>query len=170
MFLDRDGTIMEEVGFCGDPALVAVYPGVREAMEKLHQAGFLMVVITNQSGIGHGYFTDEQYQAVHEELVRQLEPVRIDGVYYCADAPENAGHRRKPNPGMVFEAAADLDIDLPRSYFVGDRAGDIECGRNAGTRTVLVETGYGLNAAECTPDYRARDLVDAVEWILRDAR
>lgn len=166
VFLDRDGTIMEEVGYCADPSQVQLYPGARDAVARLREAGFLVIVITNQSGIGYGYFTESQYHAVHAEMVRQLDPILVDGVYFSADTPENPTHRRKPNPGMVLEAAADLNIDLPHSYFVGDRAGDVECGRNAGTRTILVETGYGLQHAQCSPDYRARDLQDAAAWIL----
>lgn len=170
VFLDRDGTIMEEVGFCSDPAHVTVYPGVRNAIARLREAGFLIIVITNQSGIGYGYFTEQQYHEVHAEMLRQLHPVTIDGVYFSPDTPDNPTARRKPNPGMVHEAVADFNIDLSRSYFAGDRAGDVECGRNVGTRTVLVETGYGRDAADCSPDYRSRDLTAAIEWILEDAR
>jgi D-glycero-D-manno-heptose 1,7-bisphosphate phosphatase len=170
VFLDRDGTIMEEVGYCSDPAQVQVYEGAREAIQRLRDAGFLIVVVTNQSGIGHGYITEPQYHAVHAEMIRQLHPVTIDAVYYSAETPENPSPRRKPNPGMVLEAASELDIDLSKSYFVGDRAGDVECGRNAQTRTVLLDTGYGLQTSECSPDYRAKDLVEAVDWILRDSQ
>ena len=167
VFLDRDGTIMEDVDYCGDPANVMVYPGAREAIQRLRDAGFLVIVITNQSGIGRGYFTEEQYHAVHAEMVRQLAPVTIDGVYFSDDTPENPGPRRKPNPGMVLEAAADFDIDLGRSFFVGDRASDIGCGRNAGTRTILVRTGFGVNVPDtCGADYIAPTIVEAVEWIL----
>ena len=170
VFLDRDGTIMEEVGYCSDPAQVLVYDGAREAIQRLRDAGFLIVVITNQSGIGHGFITEPQYRKVHAEMIGQLHPVPIDAVYYSTETPENASPRRKPNPGMVLEAQAEFDIDLPRSYFVGDRAGDVECGRNSGTRTVLVDTGYGLQTAECSPDFRAKDLVEAAAWILKDSR
>lgn len=168
VFLDRDGTIMEEVGYCGEISQVQIYAAARRAIERLHEAGFLVVLITNQSGIGHGYFTEAQYHAVHAELVKQLAPVRVDGVYFAPETPDATTHRRKPGTGMVLEAAEDLDIDLARSYFVGDRAGDVECGHNAGMPSILVETGYGMKA-ECTPDYRARDLTAAVDWILKQA-
>lgn len=170
VFLDRDGTIIEEVGYCSDPADVRLYPGAAEAIQRLRDAGFLILVITNQSGIGLGLFTEAQYHAVHAEMVRQLAPVTLDGTYFNADTPERPTFRRKPNPGMVYEAARDFDVDLERSYFVGDRGGDVECGHNAGTRSVLVETGYGHRFPNAKCDYRARDLVDAVRWILEDSR
>lgn len=166
VFLDRDGTLMEEVGYCGDPRQVRVLPGVADALNRLRAAGFLLFIITNQSGIGLGYFDEHQYHAVHEEFCRRLEPASVDGVYFSPDIPESLSARRKPAPGMVLEAAEQHNIDLSRSYFVGDRVSDIECGRRAGTRTVLVETGYGSQQPDCVPDYRARDMVEAAGWIL----
>jgi D-glycero-D-manno-heptose 1,7-bisphosphate phosphatase len=170
VFLDRDGTLMVEVGYCSDPANVAVYPGVREALTALRDAGFSLIVITNQSGIGLGYYTEEDYRAVHAEFIRQIGPGLIDGVYFSPDTPDSGSPRRKPAPGMIYEAAREHSIDLARSYFVGDREGDVLCGVNAGLRTVLVETGYGRRFPECAPDYRARDFADAARWILKDAR
>lgn len=169
VFLDRDGTLMHEAGYCSNPRDVAVYPGVREALERLRAAGFALIVITNQSGIGLGYFTEADYHAVHEEFARQLAPVQIDGVYFSPDTPESASPRRKPAPGMIYEAARDHGIDLSRSYFVGDREGDVQCGATAGLRTVLVETGYGSRFPDCAADFRARDFCQAAEWILEDA-
>jgi D-glycero-D-manno-heptose 1,7-bisphosphate phosphatase len=169
VFLDRDGTIIEEVGFCSNPADVRLYAGAAGAIQRLRDAGFLVIVITNQSGVGLGYFTEADYHAVHNEMLRQLAPAAIDAAYFSPDTPENAGPRRKPNPGMVLEAARDFGIDLARSYFVGDRAGDIECGRNAGTRTVLVQTGYGSRFPGYPADYHASTLAQAADWILEDA-
>jgi D-glycero-D-manno-heptose 1,7-bisphosphate phosphatase len=166
VFLDRDGTLMEEVGYCSNPADVRVFPGVAEALERLRARGFLLFIVTNQSGIGQGFFDRAAYEAVHAELCHRIAPARVDGVYFSPDAPESESPRRKPEPGMVLEAAADHGVDLARSYFVGDRISDIECGRRAGTRTILVGTGYGRNQADCAPDYRAPNLVDAVRWIL----
>jgi D-glycero-D-manno-heptose 1,7-bisphosphate phosphatase len=170
VFLDRDGTIIEEVGYCSNPADVRLYSDAAAAIRRLRQAGYLIVVITNQSGIGLGYFSEADYHAVHHEMVRQLGAAGIDGMYFSDDTPENPGPRRKPNPGMVLEAERDLGIDLSRSYFVGDRAGDVECGRNAGVRTVLVQTGYGGRYPDCSPDFRAGSLGEAADWILEDAR
>jgi histidinol-phosphate phosphatase family protein len=165
VFLDRDGTLMEEVEYCADPAKVKVYAGVSGALRKLKDAGFLTFIVTNQSGIGRGFFTQPQYEAVQEELLRQIGAGLIDGSYFCADAPGVPSSRRKPEPGMVMEAAAAFALDLGRSYFIGDKASDVECGRRAGTRTVLVLTGYG-SQQKCTPDYVARDFCDAARIVL----
>ena len=166
VFLDRDGTLMEEVEYCSDPARVHMYSGVPEALRKLKQAGFRTFVITNQSGIGRGLFTEAQYQAVQAELLRQIGEELLDGSYYCPDAPGVPSTRRKPEPGMVFDAAADFDLDLARSFFVGDKCADVECGRRAGTRTILVRTGYGSRQKECRPDFIAKDVVEAVRIVL----
>jgi D-glycero-D-manno-heptose 1,7-bisphosphate phosphatase len=170
VFLDRDGTVMEEVGFCSRPEDVCLYPGAREALQALRDAGYLLVVITNQSGIGLGHFSEDEYRAVTAEFERQLEPSRVDAIYFSPDTPDSASNRRKPATGMVDEAAADLGIDLQRSFFVGDRTSDVECGRNAGMKTILVETGYGAKHTDCGPDYSARNIAAAAGIILRDGR
>jgi D-glycero-D-manno-heptose 1,7-bisphosphate phosphatase len=165
VFFDRDGTLMEDAHYCGDPAQVRVYPGVTEALRKLKAAGFRLFVITNQSGIGRGLITEEQYRAVQAEFLRQLGEDLIDASYFCPDAPGVASTRRKPEPGMVLEAAADFDIDLVSSWFVGDKSADIECGRRAGTRTILVLTGYGAEQ-QADADLVAKDAVEAAERIV----
>jgi len=165
VFFDRDGTLMEEVEYCADPALVRVFPGVPDALLRLKRAGFGVFLITNQSGIGRGLFTEQQYAAVHEEFLRQAGEGAIDGAYYCPDAPGVPSRCRKPEPGMVLQAANEHGIDLSASYFVGDKAADIECGRRAGTRTILVLTGYGATQ-KCSPDFICRDAVDAVQRML----
>jgi histidinol-phosphate phosphatase family protein len=165
VFLDRDGTLMEEVEYCGDPAKVRVYPGVPEALRKIKEAGWRTFIVTNQSGIGRGWMTEAQYLAVQEELLRQLGAGAIDGVYFCPDPPGIPSTRRKPAPGMVWEAAAAYDIDLQHSFFIGDKSADIECGRRAGARTILVLTGYGAQQ-RCRPDFIARDLTQAVAFAL----
>jgi len=165
VFFDRDGTLMEEVHYCGDPARVRVFPGVPEALRKLKAAGFRAFVITNQSGIARGLITEAQYHAVQEELLRQIGAGLIDAAYFCADPPAAPSTRRKPEPGMVLEAAAAYDIDLSRSYFIGDKSADIECGRRAGTRTILVLTGYPAEP-DSHPDFTARDIAEAVQIVL----
>jgi D-glycero-D-manno-heptose 1,7-bisphosphate phosphatase len=165
VFLDRDGTLMEDVHYCGDPARVRVYPGVPEALRRLKAAGFLTFIVTNQSGIGRGLITEAQYRAVQEELLRQLGAGAIDASYFCPDAPEAPSQRRKPEPGMVLEAAAEYGIDLSQSFFIGDKSDDIECGRRAGTRTILVRTGYGAEQ-RCDPDFVAPDLARAVALVV----
>jgi D-glycero-D-manno-heptose 1,7-bisphosphate phosphatase len=167
VFFDRDGTLMEEVHYCADPSFVRVFPGVPRALGRLKDAGLLAIVVTNQSGIGRGLFTEAQYHSVQAEFLRQVGRDLIDASYFCPDVPGVPSRRRKPEPGMVLEAAADLDIDLPCSFFIGDKAADIECGRRAGTRTILVLTGYGAEQ-DCRPDATARDAAEAVDMVLTD--
>jgi D-glycero-D-manno-heptose 1,7-bisphosphate phosphatase len=166
VFFDRDGTLMEEVHYCDDPAKVRVFPDVPEALRELKAAGFRTFVITNQSGIARGLITEAQYHAVQEELLRQIGAGVIDATYFCADPPAVPSGRRKPEPGMVLEAAAAYDIDLARSYFIGDKNADIACGQRAGTRTILVLTGYPAEM-DSRPDFTAHDMTEAVEIVLR---
>jgi D-glycero-D-manno-heptose 1,7-bisphosphate phosphatase len=166
VFLDRDGTLMREVNYCADPKQVEIFPGVPEALVRLKEAGYKLVVISNQAGIGRGYFTEAQYRQVEAEVARQVRPAVFDAVYFCPDRPDRATNRRKPGPGMIFEAQRDHDLDLSRSYFVGDKAIDIECGRNAGLRTILVKTGYGANETYAAPDWMAEDFSAAADIIL----
>ena len=171
VFFDRDGTLMEEVEYCCDPAKVKVISGVPEAIGELKSAGYLAIIVSNQSGIGRGLFTEAQYAAVQQEFLRQIGAHRIDASYFCPDAPGVPSLRRKPEPGMVLEAAAEFQIDLAASFLVGDKASDIECGRRAGTHTILVRTGYGAalerDPAFVAPDYVADDVPKAVRWLLR---
>jgi D-glycero-D-manno-heptose 1,7-bisphosphate phosphatase len=168
VFLDRDGTLMEEVDYCRNPKDVHVFPRVQKHLYRLRQAGFLLVVITNQAGIGRGLFTEKEYAKVHREFLAQIGPGLIDYTYYCADHPDHASDRRKPGIGMIREAARDFHIDLAHSWFVGDKASDIACGQNAGLKTILVATGYGGTTDACRPDYRACDIATAVDHILVD--
>jgi D-glycero-D-manno-heptose 1,7-bisphosphate phosphatase len=169
VFFDRDGTLMEEAHYCGDPAKVRIYSGAPEALRQLKAAGWRIFIITNQSGIGRGLITEEQYHAVQREFLRQIGETLVNASYYCPDPPGIPSSRRKPEPGMVLEAAAQFAIDLSASYFVGDKAADIECGHRAGTRTVLVLTGYGRQQI-CNPDFVAEDVSAAVRWILHHSK
>jgi D-glycero-D-manno-heptose 1,7-bisphosphate phosphatase len=166
VFLDRDGTIMRDVDYCGDPAQVEVFPGAAGALGRLKAGGYKLVIVTNQSGIGRGYFSENDYRAVEWEFLRQLGEGLIDATYCCPDLPDGNSARRKPAPGMIFEAQRDHCLDLARSYFVGDKKSDIECGRNAGVRTILVQTGYGAHEMNGQADWIARDLAHAAEIIL----
>lgn len=166
VFLDRDGTLMRDVDYCGDPAKVEVYPQARKALRRLKENGYKLVIITNQSGIGRGYFSEAEYRAVEAEFLRQLGEDLIDGSYHCPDLPTTDSIRRKPGPGMIFDAQRDHWLDLRRSFLIGDKASDIGCGRNAGVRTILVQTGYGATESETRADWVARDIAHAVEIIL----
>ena len=167
VFLDRDGTLMEEVNYCSKPEQVKIFPGVVEALQKLGERGYLLIVISNQAGIGRGYFTEKEYRAVESELRRQLRPALIDASYFCPDHPDRPTHRRKPGVGMLLDAQRDFQIDLTRSFFIGDKAIDIECGRNAGLRTILVKTGYGAAEQErAGANWVVEDLPAAAKIIL----
>jgi D-glycero-D-manno-heptose 1,7-bisphosphate phosphatase len=165
IFFDRDGTLMEEVHYCKDPALVRVYPGIPDALRRLRAAGFGIFVISNQSGIGRGLMTLADYLAVQDEFLRQIGPGLIDATYYCPHSPDQVCDCRKPEPGMVLRAAREHSLDLPASFFVGDRQADVECGRRAGTRCILVRTGYGADQT-CTADGVCADALAAIDWIL----
>ena len=170
IFLDRDGTLMEEVNYCSKPEQVKVFPGVADALHQLRERGYLLIVISNQAGIGRGYFTEEDYRAVESELARQLLPAILNASYFCRDHPDRPTDRRKPAPGMVLEAQRDFEIDLAGSFFIGDKAIDIECGRNAGLRTILVKTGYGAAEAErAGANWVADDFVSAAKIILTES-
>jgi D-glycero-D-manno-heptose 1,7-bisphosphate phosphatase len=166
VFLDRDGTLMHDVDYCGDPSKVKVYPEAAPALRRLKENGYKLVIVTNQSGIGRAYFTEDEYRAVETEFLRQLGDGLIDATYYCPDLPANSSVRRKPGPGMVFEAQRDHAIDLHRSFFVGDKASDIGCGQNAGVRTILVRTGYGDGEKNSGADWIAEDITEAASIIL----
>jgi D-glycero-D-manno-heptose 1,7-bisphosphate phosphatase len=168
VFLDRDGTLMEETGYCADPAQVRVFPGVSEALQHLSEAGYLLILITNQSGIGRGYFSEEAYRAVQAEFERQILPAHLDAVYFCPDVTPS--HCRKPSPGMLQEAARDHAIDLARSYMIGDKSSDIEAGQAAGCRTILVQTGYGREQAGASPTFAAASFADAAILIPPSSR
>ena len=170
IFLDRDGTLMRDVDYCGDPSHVEVFSAAAAVLRKLRRHGYKLIIITNQSGIGRGYFTEDNYRLVEQEFLRQLGAGLIDASYYCPDVPGANSARRKPAPGMVLEAERDRCLDLSRSWFIGDKASDIECGRAAGVRTILVQTGYGAEEQHCGADWIARDLAHAAEIILEKTK
>ncbi len=166
VFLDRDGTLMREVNYCADPKEVEIFPGVPEALVRLREAGYKLIVISNQAGIGRGYFTEAQYRLVEAEVARAVLPATFDAVYFCPDHPARATERRKPGTGMLLEAQRDHHLDLGRSFFIGDKAIDVECGRNAGVRAILVKTGYGSNETHAEPNWIADDFSGAADIIL----
>ncbi|PYK85850.1 MAG: HAD family hydrolase [Verrucomicrobia bacterium] len=170
VFVDRDGTIMHDADYCSDPKQVHVFEGVREALRRLKRKGYKLIIITNQSGIGRGFFTLEQYRAVETEVWRQVGPGLIDATYFCPDTPEQPSKCRKPAPGMILQAARDHYIDLARSFFIGDKEIDAECGRNAGVRTIRVRTGFDKMTDGSCADWVAEDLKHAADIILHATR
>ncbi len=145
VFLDRDGTLIDDPGFLGDPTLVRLLPGVAGALALLREHGYRLVVITNQSGIGRGLLTEAQVAAVHHEIDRQLalEGVRVDGWYHCPHRPDEGCACRKPGTALHRQAAESLTLDLPRSWCVGDRSSDVAACTALGGRGVLLRTGRG---------------------------
>lgn len=174
IFLDRDGTLIEERHYLSDPAQVALVPGAAEAVRLAGQAGFLVVVLTNQSGVGRGYFTLDDVERVHRRIEELLarEGAKLDAVYVCPHAPEDGCQCRKPRPGLVRQAARCLPVDLARSWMIGDKAADLELARNAGLQGVLVRTGYGAGLAPeaaALARFLAPDVLGAVRRILADS-
>ena len=171
VFLDRDGTIMEDANYVGDVSRVILIPGATHALKRLVDAGYRLLVVTNQSGVGRGYFPREAVEQIHAHLDEQFGNVgvKFDRYYVCPHHPEDKCDCRKPKPKFLQEAAREFALDLDQCFMVGDRASDIQAGINAGTQTVLVLTGAGretLAKGEVTPAHVAADIGAAVEWIL----
>ena len=166
VFIDRDGTIIEDADYCSRPKQVKVFPGVPQALQRLKSNGFKLIVITNQSGIGRGFFTVDEYRAVELEVSRQLGDGLIAATYFCPDVPGQLSSHRKPSPGMILQAKRDHQIDLTRSFFIGDKEIDVECGRNAGVRTIRVQTGFDSDITGSAADWTAKDFPAAARIIL----
>ncbi len=167
VFVDRDGTLINDAEYCSDPSLVKALDGAANALRRLKDAGFKIIVITNQSGIGRGYFTEKQYRAVEAEVSRQLGENLIDATYFCPDVPGKPSECRKPAPGMVLQAARDHDVDLSRSFLIGDKEIDAECAHNAGVRAIRVRTGSEKLTDGSCADWVAENLPAAAEIILK---
>lgn len=183
VFLDRDQTIIEDTGYLSDPAGIKLLPGVESAIKSLSSAGYKIVVVTNQSGVARGLLTEETLDRIHDELRRQLaeKDAYLDAIYYCPFHPEATieayavdSELRKPKPGMLLKAAAEMEIDLADSWMVGDSARDVEAGQRASCRTIRVRTlradthKQGEQEDEgVQADFTVRNLVDAARIILR---
>ena len=170
VFVDRDGTVMRDADYCSDPEQVQVFDGAAAALRRLKNAGYKIIVITNQSGIGRGFFTEKQYRAVEAEVSRQLGNGLIDATYFCPDAPGKPSKCRKPAPGMVFQAARDHDVDLSRSFLIGDKEIDAECAHNASVRAIRVRTGFDKMTDGSCADWIAENLPAAAEIILKTSK
>lgn len=176
VFLDRDGTISEDVGYLNDVSQFRMFPFAAGAIRRLNDANLPVIVVTNQSGVGRGFFAESMVQTVHREMVQQLAAAgaHLTAIYYCPHTSEDECECRKPKPGMIRQAASEHGVDLARSFVVGDRYGDVELAQANGGQGVLVRTGYGdedlrVNGAGWIrqPDFVADDLTDAVAWILK---
>lgn len=171
VFLDRDGTIMEDANYVGKVDQVVLIPKAVSSLKRLQDAGYKLFVITNQSGVGRGYFTREAVESIHAHLNEQFNEagVGFERYYICPHHPEDNCDCRKPKPKFLLDAAREYGLDLSRCFMIGDRASDIQAGLNAGARTILVLTGVGpetLAKREVKPDHVATDLSAAATWIL----
>jgi D-glycero-D-manno-heptose 1,7-bisphosphate phosphatase len=179
VFLDKDGTIVEDVGYMSSPDQIKFIPGSIEAIKMLNEAGYKVVVITNQAGVARGLVTEDMLQTIDKTLHKWIlnGGAHLDGIYYCPHHPEHGVYPykqvcecRKPHPGLIKRAHRDLGIDLSQSYMVGDKATDIEAGKRAGTRTIFLLSGRGQEEKakiKEKPDHTAENLRRAAEWILK---
>lgn len=175
IFLDRDGTLIREANYLRDPAQVEVFSDAPLAMRRLADAGFQLFMVTNQSGVGRGYFTLEDVDRVNARVLEAFSPrgVSFQKIYIAPEAPDQPSRGRKPSPQFLFDARDEFGIDLASSYLIGDKLIDLECGWNAGVRaSILVRTGYGAETERKQPNQLGRaivvdDLAAAANWILK---
>lgn len=182
VFIDRDGTISEEVGYVNHPSRFRVFPYSAQAIRILNENGWLAILITNQAGVARGYFAEDVILKVHDQLMRDMlnNSARLDAIYYCAHHPSvgEPPYRldcdcRKPKTGLIQQATRDFDIDLPASWMAGDRYSDVELARNAGLRSAFLLSGYGRGEWEYQsqnwqhqPDLVSENLLEAVTAIV----
>jgi len=174
VFLDRDGTLNVEKEYLGHPAKLEIFSGTGPALRRLMDAGFLLFIITNQSGIGRGYYTLADMHAVNERLCDVLakDGVRFEKIYFAPEAPEQPSRGRKPSPQFLFDARDEFGVDLGNSYMIGDKVIDLQCGWNAGVRkSILVRTGYGVEVEEkkrpaLVDALVVEDIASSVDYIL----
>ena len=182
IFIDRDGTINEQMGYINHLSRFHIFPGVPEAIKLLNKNNYLVIVVTNQSGVARGYFPPELVEEIHTHMKASLKnkSAKIDAIFYCPHYPRSKHKEyaiecdcRKPQTGMIKKALDKFDIDLTKSYMIGDHYTDLEFAHNGNIKSIMVKTGYGLGEAEYIlpgfpykPVYVADDLLDAVNWIL----
>ena len=181
LFVDRDGTINEDIGYVSRPEDLIIYPWAAEAIRLVNESGMKAIVITNQSGIARGLYTEETLNHIHGRLREEIarDGAELDGIYYCPHHPRIGDKRyrqicdcRKPHPGMLHRAAREHHIDLTRSFVIGDKSSDMNLATNSGAKGVLVLTGYGRETQEdrerwpCDPVLVADNLLEAVRLIL----
>ena len=177
VFLDRDGTLIAEKNYLCRPEEVEIFPATPAGLKRLGDAGFKLFIVSNQSGIGRGYFTLADVDRVNEHLRRELarRGVRFGKIYIAPEKPDEPSRGRKPSPQFLFDARAEFDLDLAQSFLIGDKLSDLECGWNAGVKkSILVRTGYGAALALESPETISRavvvdDVNQAADWILTHA-
>lgn len=174
VFLDRDGTINEEVGYVHDPKNFRLLPRALEGIKKFQDMGYRILIVTNQPGIGIGYYSEEDFYRVNRTFLKACSQagISVDKIYFCPHSKSEGCLCRKPNQALIARAREELNLDLSESFFIGDKTSDMETGRRAGMRTILVKTGFGGEDGEYPgqPDYWADDLWDAANMVLRIER
>ena len=176
VFLDRDGTLIEERNYLANPEDVTVFSGAGRALQRLQKIGFKLFIVSNQSGVGRGYFTLADVERVNQRLLLELgkDAVRIEKIYIAPEAPDSPSRGRKPSPQFLLDARDQFGVNLAQSYMIGDKLIDLQTGWNAGVKqSILVRTGYGAELERNSPDVLAPavvldDLRAAADWILRD--
>jgi D-glycero-D-manno-heptose 1,7-bisphosphate phosphatase len=176
VFLDRDGTINVDKNYLSDPSQLELIPGTLAALRRLADSGYLLFIVTNQSGIGRGYYTLKDMERVHARLNSELAEVgvHLSAIYFAPEAPEQPSRGRKPSPQFLLDARDEFGLDLARSYMIGDKLIDLQCGWNAGVkRSILVRTGYGAEVEKTQPDLVqsatvVADVAAAADHILKD--
>jgi D-glycero-D-manno-heptose 1,7-bisphosphate phosphatase len=174
IFLDRDGTLIAEQNYLHHPEQVQIYPATRTGLKKLYLTGFSLFIVSNQSGVGRGYFTMADVEKVNQHLAGELagDGIRFEKIYIAPEAPGQPSRGRKPSPQFLFDARDEFGLDLSQSFLIGDKLIDLECGWNAGVRkSILVRTGYGAEVEREQPGKISQaivvdDLNGAADWIL----
>jgi D-glycero-D-manno-heptose 1,7-bisphosphate phosphatase len=176
IFLDRDGTICEDRHYLRRVEDLRILPGVVDALKRLQKKGFQLIIVTNQSGVARGLFSEETLSEIHAALIARLasDGIRLRAIYHCPHLDDEPGipdagtcDCRKPKPGLILAAASEHDLDLARSFMIGDKASDIEAGRQAGCRSILLHPPCAEAVAGPDPDWVAPDLSSAADWILQ---
>lgn len=183
VFLDRDGTVNEEVGYLTDLSKLRLIPGAGEAIKRLNQTGYKVILVTNQSGVARGYFPESMVHEAHAYLTAMLreEGAVLDGIYYCPHHPTAGSSNytvacdcRKPGTGLIDQAKRDFDIDIRHSFMVGDKWSDVELAQRTGVHAILVTSGFAPDDPAnkrpdhvVAPDYTAHSIAEAVDWIIR---
>jgi len=170
VFIDRDGVLIRDRDHLDNVAGISVYKAAPKALALLRKAGFKIVIVTNQSGVARGYFTEKTVRAIHAELKRRLAKAgaKWDAIYFSPHGPDSTHPWRKPGTGMLLAARREHGLDLERSFMIGDKTSDIECARRAGCESALVLTGYGGRdkAYKVKPTVVRRDVLSAARWIV----
>jgi len=175
VFIDRDGTINANTGYIKTPDDFKIYKGVAEGIKILNNMGYKVIIITNQSGIARGFFNEEMLEKIHEKMKKELSEkgATVDAIYFCPHHPDEKCNCRKPEPGMLQKAMKDFDVDVQKSFIIGDRMLDVEAGNKIGVKTVLVpenkkKVDIEMQESNITPDIVCDDFYSGVEWIVKN--